>query len=349
MSVSQTASSDITDVMDRQILHALQIDPRASFRRISEVIGTSEQTVARRYRRLQSSGTIRVVGALGAAQVNTAWMMRLRSRPSAASALADLLAAQENVAWVSLVEAGSEVLCSLRSRSGVAQDDALLQRLPRTAEVLGLSAHAVLHIFGAGSEDWTGYQDLLSSEQRSALLAGSPSAPLPAGIEREPTDTDDPAQPLVPDALDGPLLNMLAADGRATLKDLARYCGCSEARVARRLALLRRVGWVRLEVEIATAQLGFGTSAYLWLTVGPAELDAAGNAMAAHRETAFVGAVSGSANLMVSVVCRSPAELYKYVTTKVATVAGVRQVEISLTTRLVKHERSHEHARRLRR
>ncbi|MCW2540681.1 MAG: Transcriptional regulator, AsnC family [Frankiales bacterium] len=348
MDVSQTAASDITDLLDRQILHALQIDPRASFRRIAEVIGTSEQTVARRYRRLQSSGTIRVVGALGPAQVATAWMMRLRSRPSAASSLADALAAQDNVAWVSLVEAGSEVLCSLRSRSGVAQDDALLQRLPRTAEVLGLSAQAVLHIFGAGSEDWTGYENLLSGDQRSALLAGSGSAPLPADLERDPSGTSESIRSLVPDAIDAPLLSMLAADGRATLKDLARHCDCSEARVARRLSLLRRVGWVRLEVEIATAQLGFGTSAYLWLTVGPSELDAAGNAMAAHRETAFVSAVTGSANLMVSVVCRNPAELYKYVTNKVSTVAGVRQVEISLTTRRVKHERSHEHGRRLR-
>ena len=33
---------------DRQILHALQIAPRAPFARIATVLGVSEQTVARR-------------------------------------------------------------------------------------------------------------------------------------------------------------------------------------------------------------------------------------------------------------------------------------------------------------
>jgi DNA-binding Lrp family transcriptional regulator len=40
------------DRLDRQLLHALQIDGRAPFRRLASVLGASEQTVARRYRRL---------------------------------------------------------------------------------------------------------------------------------------------------------------------------------------------------------------------------------------------------------------------------------------------------------
>ena len=52
------------DALDRQITHALQCDPRVPFRRVAEVIGVSEQTVARRYRGLVRSGAVRVVGVV---------------------------------------------------------------------------------------------------------------------------------------------------------------------------------------------------------------------------------------------------------------------------------------------
>jgi DNA-binding Lrp family transcriptional regulator len=43
------ASESITlDRLDRQLLHALQFDGRVSFRLLADVLGSSEQTVARR-------------------------------------------------------------------------------------------------------------------------------------------------------------------------------------------------------------------------------------------------------------------------------------------------------------
>ena len=38
------------DAFDRQIIHALQIEPRAAFRTIASLLDVSEQTVARRRR-----------------------------------------------------------------------------------------------------------------------------------------------------------------------------------------------------------------------------------------------------------------------------------------------------------
>jgi DNA-binding Lrp family transcriptional regulator len=336
--------TDVTDALDRQILHCLQREPRASFRRIADVVECSEQTVARRYRRLRTAGIIRVVAAIGPAQVSIGWMMRVRTRPSAASAIADALAAQDNVAWVSIVGAGSELLCSLRARGQIADDDLLLQRLPRTAEVLGLSAHAVLHVFNGRADDWTGYQDLLSEEQQARLRHSADQKPAQVTVEQ----AGNGDLPFQTSEIDAPLMTMLAADGRATLTELARQCVTTEARVSRRLDLLLSSGWLRLEVEIATAMLGFGTGAYLWLSVGPADLHSAGTVLAGHPQVSFVGAISGASNLLVAVICRNPAELYDYLTTQVATVPGLHQVETSLTTRRVKHERSLQHGSRLR-
>jgi predicted transcriptional regulator len=90
MSLQGSLQSDATDALDRQILHSLQLAPRASFRRIADAVGTSEQTVARRHRRLRSTSIVRVVATMGSGQVVTSWMMRIQCRPSAVRAMAEL-------------------------------------------------------------------------------------------------------------------------------------------------------------------------------------------------------------------------------------------------------------------
>src|SRR5689334_7148133 len=50
------------DAMDRQIIHILAVEPRASFRTIADVTGISDQTAARRYRRLCDTVGLRVLG-----------------------------------------------------------------------------------------------------------------------------------------------------------------------------------------------------------------------------------------------------------------------------------------------
>ena len=50
------------DDIDRKMIHCLAVDGRASFSEIAAVLGVSDHTVARRYRRLRSAGVFRVVG-----------------------------------------------------------------------------------------------------------------------------------------------------------------------------------------------------------------------------------------------------------------------------------------------
>ena len=56
--------SIVIDVLDRRIIQSLYVDPRAPFSRLAEVLGSSEQTIARRYRRLFDDRILRVVGQL---------------------------------------------------------------------------------------------------------------------------------------------------------------------------------------------------------------------------------------------------------------------------------------------
>jgi len=99
--------------------------------------------------------------------------------------------------------------------------------------------------------------------------------------------------------------------------------------VIRRVEALREAGILYFDVDLASTALGFKAPAYLWLIVEPARLAAVGEEISRHGEVPFAAAITGSANLVASIVCRDSEALYEYVTTKISAAAGVRQLEIS--------------------
>ena len=125
------------------------------------------------------------------------------------------------------------------------------------------------------------------------------------------------------------MLDVLARDGRAGYAALAAATGWSEGRAARRVETLHRHGAIYFDLDIATRMLGFSITAYLWLTVEPARLGDLGQQLAEHPEVPFCAAVTGTSNLLASVVCRDIDALYQYVSTRVGALHGVRQVEVS--------------------
>ncbi len=317
----------ITDRLDLGIVRALQLAPRVPFRALGDVLGRSEQTVARRYRRLRREGVVRVTAVVSPEALGQSnWMVRAQVRPSGAESLARALAQRDDVSWVTLVSGGSEVVCVVRSRTQQAREDLLIQKLPRTTQVLGLTMSVVLHRFAGAShtEEWSALAPYLDTAQHAALAQWAP----PRATARTATAT-----------LDGPdaaLLDRLVTDGRASYAALGAAAGVSEGRAARRLDALLRSGVAFLDVDVSGSALGFRAAAVLWLTVTPGEIARAGESLAACEEVAFVAAVSGAQNMTASVMCRDLTALYRFVTTDLGPIAGVQALEISPVLRAVK-------------
>ncbi len=321
------------DDLDRRIIHGLQCAPRVSFRRLGEVLGVSEQTVARRYAALRRDGVLRVVG-LGnpTAHGQVEWIARLRCRPDAVGPLARSLARRPEVAYVAVASGGSEIICVIRSPDGTGHDD-LLRQLPRASAVLDVNVDLVVRTFGdLGSAPWTGPDASLTPEQVRRLTA---DRPVPA----------DPPQPS--GAEDLPLLRALAEDGRATHTRLAELTGWSKPRVARRLEALEAAGSLSYDVDTLPERLGYRLNATLWLQVDLPLLHRAGELVGGHHECAFAAAISGRHNLMAVVICRDTPDFYRYLTTRLAGVEGVRGYEISVRAHRLKQSASLIHHGRL--
>ena len=307
------------DAIDRQIVHAMQVDGRAPFSRLATVLGVSEQTVARRWRRLRADGVVRVLGLTAPEATEPSWHIRVRVQPAAAGAVADALARRPDVSWVSVTAGGAEITCSTRPRSPRQRDALLLDRLPRTVQVIDLNAFSVLHAYVGGPYEWTGFEDPLTDEQVAAL------APSPR----------DPGTPVALDPEDELLFAALATDGRLSYAELAGVTGWSESRVARRVEALRAAGALYFDLEIANELLGYPLSAVLWLGVAPADIAQVGESLAREPETAFTAVVTGPANLMVAVPCRDTAHLYRFLTDRVGALP-VQTLETSTVLRRVK-------------
>ncbi|MFD7733131.1 Lrp/AsnC family transcriptional regulator [Kitasatospora phosalacinea] len=317
--------SDTYDLMDRQLVHALQLAPRAAFSRLAAVLGVSDQTVARRYGRLRGAGLIRVLGLTDPERLGEVrWQLRVRCAPDSAGAVAAALARREDTVWVSLNSGGTEIACTTRTPPDRSDHSLLLQHLPRTPSVLSVAAHCVLHTFFGGSQSLVTKSGALSAEQVAALTPDGPRT----------VEPDCPAPEL--DAADRRLLAALAVDGRAPLAELAAACGRSESTVRRRLEELAASGALYFDLDVDWRIFGLYTHTCLWLNVVPSELASAGAALAEHPEVAYACATTGPSNLHAVVITRNVRELYDYLTTRVAALRGVQHVETAPTIRTVK-------------
>lgn len=311
------------DRLDRQIIHALIIDGRVPLRRIATVVGVSEQTVARRYRRMRETDAVRVVGVPDSQRLGLSdWVVRLQCVPDAAAAVASALARRDDTSWVSLTSGGTEIICTVKPASGDSRQDLLLRQLPSSRRITGIGAHSVLHLFRGGSSHWPGATQALTPAQAAQLAPPPPPA------------RPDPGPGLGPD--DRILLAELARDGRASYSELARATHWHESTVRRRVEELRAAGVLYLDVDMDESAYGIGTRAHLVMSVAPARLAAVGEAMARHPEIPFVAATTGASNLVASVLCRDDYDLYRYLTERIASLDGVAAVEILPIIRTVK-------------
>ncbi|MFP5022696.1 Lrp/AsnC family transcriptional regulator [Pseudonocardia phyllosphaerae] len=300
------------DALDRQLVHALQVDGRVGFGRLAEVLGASDRTLNRRYRRLVAAGVLRVVGVPVARALGRAdWLVRMRCLPHAAQEIGAALAAEPDMSWVTLLSGGAEIACMVRAPA----DALVLRSLPRSSRIGPVSAQRLLRPV-AGADGWPGRLRALSADQVRALRETGPGEP---GPEDRPMFGDE----------DRRLLPILAMDGRASWSALARATGWSPAAVARRVEQLRRSGALVLEVDVEPALFGAPLGAMLWLTVRPSALADAGRALAAHPDIAFAAVTTGSTNLVAFVVCSGDEALYDDVLLPLGRVDGVDHVDLT--------------------
>jgi DNA-binding Lrp family transcriptional regulator len=317
--------TDGPDAVDRQLVHALAIAPRAPYRLLADVIGVSDQTIARRYRKLVSAFGLRVTGVLNGGPLGwTDWYVRLQVTPGSADSIAQALARRPDTRWISLASGGTEITCVLQARAREDRDDLFLRGLPGSRRVIQITAQSILCVYSP--VEWVGITSTLSAAQVAVLRASG-------GYQGNLPHYPPPAQDVVVEAVslrpdDYLLLAELAKDGRASHAALAAVLHWHEATVRRRIEELQQQV-LYFDVDVSEEFHDARMAALLWLAVEPARLDQAGRAIARHPEVPFAAATTGHTNLVISAQFRSTRHMYQYLTTRLAQLSGIRSVETS--------------------
>jgi DNA-binding Lrp family transcriptional regulator len=306
--------------LDRRIVAALQIDPRASWSQLSGIVGVSETTVLRRVNRMREAGLLIILGApdplrCGLGQPAHVY---IRATPGKGAKLAAQLAARSDVRYVSLLGGAHDIMCEFIVPDRGYLSRVVLNQLPAT--VLGTTTALVLKQFK-------------TSDQWSHALLGDVENGRPAPTAGRSEITVAPL-----DEFDTRLLAELSSDGRRSYADLSQDLGLSETAIARRIAALRAADRVYFLAMVDPSALGYELEAFLHLRVDPARLETVCNQLAGAEQLRYVAATTGVSDVTCDGVFYDTDHLYEFVTGVLARIKGVHSYNITFVLESIKRE-----------
>ncbi len=293
--------SDCPDALDRRIMAALQISPRAGVAEVGRILGEHERAVARRVQRLLDTGAVRCTAEYGPLFRGLGHTVHLRLRATGScpeSSIAGLAACAEVLNVAAVGGGAGHLWCELLVKSRSSLYSLTAGGVPGMPGADVLSAHITLRPFRDEAE-W--HVPVLTEEEVRRLRA-SLVQPLPG-----------PAQPYNLTPGDARVAEALKRNARVSLTELACEIGFSTATAGRRVAALLERRALRLRTVVDPALLGRPVHARVQLKAHPAGIETVGTLLSDHPDVRFCAAVTGRYNLLADVCVEDETGLYGFV------------------------------------
>lgn len=227
--IEETQDSAVLDDVDLALINCLQLDPRASWRTVGDALKVDPVTVARRWQRLQDSGTAWVSArATGHGRPESCLaFVEVDCTTSNALTIAERLARWPHVLSVEHTSGPGDLTLLVEVRDMAFLSRFLLRSLASVPGIVSSRAHLVTEVFAIG-DDWK--LQVLDAAQRATMTDR------PVRYKYAPTDQRHHGKTF--DAVDRQLILKLGEDGRSSIAELTVGTGLSESTVRRRLAEL---------------------------------------------------------------------------------------------------------------
>lgn len=292
----------MADPVDRAIIAALQINGRASWRRIAAALNEPERTVARRATQLLASGTVKVVALASPVRTGRGEpaLLHFRCRPNQLRSVARTLASRPESLWVYAVAGASEGIAEIfcpPDRLG----DFLFDFLANQPGLLDYRIRPIVSYYKA-IEDW-----------RPELVTGPGFEALVDPLVDEEIDAFGPVLQLSPE--EEVIVAALAEDGRLTHEELGRLAGVSKATARRRAGSLLSRGVIDIRAVVAPALLGYPTEAVISVQCAVREVDSVAEELSKLSTVRYAAAVTGEYPLVAQVAVPDRAALHRMLTT----------------------------------
>ncbi|WP_116040338.1 Lrp/AsnC family transcriptional regulator [Amycolatopsis palatopharyngis] len=310
------------DRLDLRIVAALQIDGRASWRKIAAVLGEPERTVARRGSRLIDERVVVVTGLAPRDRVaySEPAIVSMQCSPGTIRVAAASLARRNDTTLTYVmtgpVDCVAEVWCPPDRLPSL-----LLDELPGTPGLVRILSYPILRYYRTVHEWQPG---ILERDEVASLAADRPLPPTDIGGEAPRTSREDRT-----------ILRALAEDGRQTHEELARLAGVSEATVRRRIEALRAEARLFFRAVVEPATLGLPVESLLWIKAAPDAVDLIGERILESHFVRYAAAITGPYQLLVDVTLPNKAALHEF-TTRSPWLAHASGIEVTLLVEALK-------------
>lgn len=307
------------DALDRKIVAALQIDGRAEWQQISNVVEASESTVLRRTQRMIESGSVRVVGIADPVRCGFGhWViLQIRCEVGAVLRVARSLKERSDVRYVSLITGAYDIVVELIVSSREHLSRVMLEELPRVEGIRETTTRMVLRNFKM-AYDWS--RELLGEAAESL----------------DPPEDSRDTRIYELDPVELKLYELLLKDGRRSYSELARLAQISASMARRRVESLRERGCIKFATLVDPALLGYGVECICWVRVDLDRLEQAAGSLAQLPQVRYISATIDYSDLVCEVVLHSHEDLYDFCTRKLGALPGVQQVNANLKLRTIK-------------
>ena len=298
-----------------ELIHALQISPRASWSEVGHALGIDASTAARRWKRLEDRGQAWVMG-YSDEQSGAVMYGRIKCNSSAILEVGAALAAAPWTFIVQRTDGRYDYFVAVALASAT-HADAFILTIAATRGVTDVAMVTLLHTFHDGTTWEPGV--LTSPIPRDGFVEFSSE-------RRRRTPLSD---------RDRSLIDALGRDGRASFTELAAAAGISEATVRRRIGALQSEHRLHMRCDISQTAAGWPLTMLAMLAVDedPAEF---ARSIVRRSETRLVVATTGDHHLLTQFWLRTPAEGYALQRRLWGTGRGVRAVDTVMITRQIK-------------
>jgi DNA-binding Lrp family transcriptional regulator len=309
------------DEVDRRIVHALQIHPRAPWRLVGDVLAIDPVTAARRWQRMERDRLAWVTAypRLADARNAVTAVVEIDTRPSAGEQVAETIAAQPRALNVKKTAGGRDLVVSVQSPTLDELARFIALQIATVPGVTGTRTHLVTAMPTEGSS-WR--LRSLDAEQRHRLER---AASTPAGPVRDATW----------DAVEARMLALLSSDGRMPVRRIAEELGTSVTTAGRRLRQL--VGTrISLRCDVARPVSGWPLSAVYFASAPADKLREISQALAAVSEVRSCAITAGPHNLVIDVWLRSLPDVHN-LEAHLSARLPLRVADRAVVLRTVKH------------
>jgi DNA-binding Lrp family transcriptional regulator len=307
------------DDVDFALMHALQIEPRASWKALAPILGVDPVTLSRRYQRLRDAGLIWITG-YDAGVPGRGALIEIDCAPGQSVSTAQAMADDPMVSGIDFTAGGRDLLLTLMAEDSADTSRFLLHRLGEYPAIRRARTHLITEVlFEAGN--W-----------RLRTLSAAQAAQVPGARAPRPR-----AARTVSPALKRVIHHELGLDGRASATAIAERAGVSNQRITDAIATMRRDGSLRLRTDIARAYSEWPIYAWYFMQVPAPLVERLRTSLGRIEEVRLAVLVASEYNLIMAVWLRTLNDVHRFELLLEKLLPGARVADRSVVMQIGKH------------